>query len=107
MSDHLVSAVADGHDVSMHECLLRYVRDGQTHFRVSYGTTQHDSSSGTQPRNIVIACQVGRCGDPIWPGHEDSGATAEEKAGSFGQFINTLRECYAIMLRRLNRVNYV
>ena len=38
MSDHLVSAVADGHDVSMHECLLRYVRDGQTHFRVSYGT---------------------------------------------------------------------
>ena len=26
----------------------------QTDFRVSYGTTQHDSSSGTQPRTIII-----------------------------------------------------
>ena len=41
---------------------------------------------------------------PIWLGQEDSGASAEEKAGSFAQFINTLRECYAIMLRRLNLI---
>ena len=54
MTDRLVTAVADGHDVWQHECLLNYVRDGQTVFRVSYRTTQHDSSSGIEPRTIII-----------------------------------------------------